>query len=294
MERTDAVLAFQGVTKRFPGVVANADVSFEVRQGEIHAVVGENGAGKSTLMKIATGLYQPDEGRIIYRGRPVVFRTPGQAIAAGIGIVHQHFMLVANFTVAENVILGAEPPRRGLVDPKDAASRVGELARRYGLRVDPAARVEDLSVGEQQRVEILKVLYRGADLIILDEPTAVLVPQEVEELFEHLETLKRQGKTVIFISHKLDEVLRVSDRVTVLRRGRVVGTVEARETTKERLAEMMVGRPVLFDLKRSDYPPGEPYLVNEEVSATGGDRTVLPDESFTVRSGEVYGIPGVE
>lgn len=294
MEKTDAVLELDGITKRFPGVVANQRVSFGIAEGEIHAIVGENGAGKSTLVKMVTGLYLPDEGRIVYRGRPVTFRSPRQAITAGIGIVHQHFMLVGNFTVTENVILGAEPPRRGLVDPKEAARQVAELCRRYGLKLDPNARVEDISVGEQQRVEILKVLYRGADLIILDEPTAVLVPQEVDELFEHLRTLKKQGKTVVFISHKLDEVLRVSDRITVLRRGRVIGTVKASEVDRQRLAEMMVGRPVLFDLKRSQAEPGEVCLSVEGVTAVSGARTVLRDLSFRVRAGEIYGVAGVE
>ncbi len=295
MEQADAVLEFRGVTKRFPGIIANSQVSFTVREGEIHAIVGENGAGKSTLMKIATGLYQPDEGQIIYKGKPVVFRTPRQAILAGIGIVHQHFMLVPNFNVTQNVILGAEPSRRGLINPAQAAAQIEELCRRYGLKLNPFANLEDLSVGEQQRIEILKVLYRGADLIILDEPTAVLVPQEVEELFEHLATLKKQGKTVIFISHKLDEVLRVSDRITVLRRGRVVGTVNVAGVTRQKLAEMMVGRPVLFDLKRQDRSPGEAYLELDGVNALGaGGRRVLRDLSFSVRAGEVYGIAGVE
>ncbi|MEW6031955.1 MAG: ABC transporter ATP-binding protein [Bacillota bacterium] len=291
---SEAVLRVDGVTKRFPGVVANDDVSFDVRPGEIHAVVGENGAGKSTLMKIITGLYPPDKGEIFLRGLPAAFRSPRQAIAAGIGMVHQHFMLVQNFTVAENVILGAEPARRGLIDLREAARQVAELCRRFGLKVDPLARVEDISVGEQQRVEILKVLYRGADLIILDEPTAVLVPQEVSELFEHLLTLKEQGKTVVFISHKLDEVLRVSDRITVLRRGRVVGTVRTGGVTRQRLAEMMVGRPVLFDLRRSANPPGDPVLALEGVTASLGGREVLRDLSLVVRSGEVYGVAGVE
>ena len=291
----ETVLELRGITKRFPGVLANSRISLEVRRGEIHAIVGENGAGKSTLMKIVTGLYPPDEGQIIYRGRPVSFRSPRQAIAAGIGIVHQHFMLVADFTVTENVILGAEPGRHGLIDPKDAHRRVAELCQRYGLKLDPGARVEDISVGEQQRVEILKVLYRGADLIILDEPTAVLVPQEVEELFEHLRTLKSQGKTVIFISHKLDEVLRISDRITVLRRGRVVGTMPASGVTREKLAEMMVGRPVLFDLKRKEAAPGEPVLSVRGLGVTAaGGRAALSDVSFDVRAGEIYGIAGVE
>ncbi len=294
MEKAAAVLELRGITKRFPGIVANNQVSLDIESGEIHAIVGENGAGKSTLMKMVAGLYAPDEGQIVYRGGPVTFRGPRQAIAAGIGMVHQHFMLVANFTVTENVILGAEPARRGLLDPKAAVNQIAELAQGYGLKLDPNARVEDISVGEQQRVEILKVLYRGADLIILDEPTAVLVPQEAEDLFEHLRTLRKQGKTVVFISHKLDEVLRVSDRITVLRRGRVIGTVRAADVTRQKLAEMMVGRPILFDLKRGDVTPGEAHLCVESVTAGGGGRTILRDLTFRVRSGEIYGIAGVE
>jgi len=294
MSAAQAVLSLEQVTKRFPGVVANDQVSFSVQAGEIHAIVGENGAGKSTLVKIVTGLYPPDEGRILYRGSPTHFRNPRQAIQAGIGIVHQHFMLVQNFTVAENVILGAEPARRGLIDPKTALRKVAELCGTYGLKLNPSVRVEDISVGEQQRVEILKVLYRGADLIILDEPTAVLVPQEVDELFEHLRTLRGQGKTVVFISHKLDEVLRISDRITVLRRGRVVGTVETGKVTRQELAEMMVGRPVLFELKRGDRPPGDACLTMTGVTALLDGREVLRNLSLTVRAGEIYGIAGVE
>lgn len=294
MPDTNAVLQMKGITKRFPGVVANHDVTFDVRAGEIHAIVGENGAGKSTLMKMATGLYPPDEGQFIYQGKPVSFRSPRQAIAAGIGMVHQHFMLVQNFTVTENVILGAEPPRRGLVNLEDATARVAELCERFGLKVDPRARVEDISVGEQQRVEILKVLYRGADLIILDEPTAVLVPQEADELFEHLRTLKRQGKTVVFISHKLDEVLRISDRITVLRRGKVVGSVKAAGVTQSQLAEMMVGRPVLFDLKRNAAPPGDTALSLSGVRTAPGSSGSLRGLDLAVRRGEVYGVAGVE
>jgi len=294
MKNSEAVLRIEDITKSFPGVVANKDISFDVLRGEIHALVGENGAGKSTLMKIVTGLYSPDRGRVIHEGRPVQF------IEAGIGIVHQHFMLVPNFTVTENVILGAEPPRRGLVNLEDAAVEVEALCRRFGLKVNPRARIEDISVGEQQRVEILKVLYRGADLIILDEPTAVLVPHEAEELFEHLQHLKNEGKTVVFISHKLDEVLRISDRITTLRRGEVVGTVKAADVDRSRLAEMMVGRPVLFDLKRSDRPAGEVILSVDHVTAhatapgAGGVLEVLKDLSLGVRAGEVYGVAGVE
>ncbi len=294
MTEISVLLELRGITKRFPGVVANDDVSFDIREGEIHAIVGENGAGKSTLVKMVTGLYLPDEGVMRLRGKPVVFRNPRQAISAGIGIVHQHFMLVQNFTAADNVILGAERARRGLLNPLETQRQVADLARRYGLKIDAGAKVEDMSVGEQQRVEILKVLYRGAELVILDEPTAVLVPQEVDDLLEHLLTLKQQGKTVVFIGHKLDEVLRVSDRITVLRRGKVVGTVDAKGVTRPKLAEMMVGRPVFFDLKRSETAPGEAVLSLDHVTALSSGRQVLRDLSLRVRAGEVYGVAGVE
>ena len=291
------MIEVRDITKRFPGLVANDRIRFAVRPGEIHAIVGENGAGKSTLMKILAGLYAPDEGEIRLEGRPVRLRGPRHAAQLGIGMVHQHFMLIPRFTVAENVVLGSEPGSAGRLDLAAARARVAELARRYRLDVDPDARVADLSVGQQQRVEILKVLYRGARVLILDEPTAVLVPQEVEELFRHLRELRQQGKTVLFISHKLDEVLSIADRITVLRRGRVVGTLDAREATKERLAEMMVGRPVLFHLDRPDPAPVDepaPLLELDGVTCLEGGRAVLEDVSLAVRPGEIYAIAGVE
>ena len=291
----EPVIQLTAVTKRFPGVVANDGISLSVAPGEIHALVGENGAGKSTLMKILSGLYQPDEGEIRVRGRAVRIQGPAHAIALGIGMVHQHFMLVPRLTVTENVVLGAEPVRAGVLDLRTARARVRELAGRYGFQLDPDAVVEDLSVGEQQRVEILKVLYRGADVIILDEPTAVLVPQEVAELFENLRALRSQGKAIIFISHKLDEVLTVADRITVLRRGRVAGTVARGEASKADLARLMVGRPVLFRVEKPAATPGEAVLEVEGLTVQGhGGRAAVNGVSFVVRAGEIYGLAGVE
>src|ERR671914_232602 len=231
----------RGITKRFPGVVANRDIELRVRRGEVHAIVGENGAGKSTLMKTLYGMHRPDEGQILLDGREVTFRSPADAIEAGIGMVHQHFMLADNFTVLENVVLGSEPTKRGRLDLVGARRRIGEISERYDLGLRPDALVEDLGVGDRQRVEIAKVLYRDARILILDEPTAVLVPQEVDELFGNLAELKREGLTVIFISHKLDEVRRVADSITVIRRGTTVGTADPRTTTARQLAELMVG-----------------------------------------------------
>jgi ABC-type uncharacterized transport system ATPase subunit len=277
-----------GITRRFPGVLANDRVDLTLQEGEIHALVGENGAGKSTLMRVLYGLYPPDEGRIVVRGREVRIPAPRAAIAQGIGMVHQHFVLVDRFTVTENVILGAEGGV--LLDLNEAERKVEELARSYGFRVNPSAVVEDLSVGEEQRVEILKALYRGVDLLILDEPTAVLTPAESEELFQNLRRLKADGKTVVFISHKLDEVLTIADRITVLRRGRVVGETTPEETSKEQLAEMMVGRPVLFRLEKPDVRMGEPILMVENLEIRGR----LHDIDLAVRAGEILGVAGVE
>ena len=231
----------RGITKRFPGVVANRDIELRVRRGEVHAIVGENGAGKSTLMKTLYGMHRPDEGTILVDGREVHFRSPADAIAAGIGMVHQHFMLADNFTVLENIVLGSEPTRGGRLDLAEARRRIQEISDRYALDLDPDELVEDLGVGDRQRVEIAKVLYRGATTLILDEPTAVLVPQEVDELFGNLAELKREGLTVIFISHKLDEVRKVADSITVIRRGTTVGEADPKTTTARQLAEMMVG-----------------------------------------------------
>jgi len=284
-----------GITKRFVGVVANDRVDFVVQQGEIHALVGENGAGKSTLMRILYGLYQPDEGTIGIQGRSVRIESPRTALSHGIGMVHQHFMLIPRFTVTENVILGNEPVDRfGRLEMTDARRRVEALCAQYGFVLDPDAFVGTLSVGEQQRVEIIKVLYRGAELLILDEPTAVLTPQKVDELFTNLRALRAGGKTIIFISHMLDEVLAIADRITVLRRGRVVATVPAAGTTKATLAEMMVGRPVLLELT---VPPLRPGAVRLEARALSTGRTggrPVTGITLVVRAHEIYGIAGVE
>jgi simple sugar transport system ATP-binding protein len=290
-----AAVRLTNVTKRYPGVIANDDISLAVEEGEVHAIVGENGAGKSTLMKILYGLNQPDEGTIECHGKPARLLSPHDAIVRGIGMVHQHFMLIPRFTVAENVVLGYEPTRGGRLDLDAARSRLRALAEQYGLAVDPDALVEGLSVGEQQRVEILKVLYRGAGVLILDEPTAVLTPQEVDELFVNLKRLRAEGKTILFISHILEEVLEIADRITVLRAGCVVGTLQAKGATKAQIAELMVGRPVLMDLPIADVPPG-PVLVEFEDAVVEGGRglPMVRGVSFSVRAGEIYGIAGVE
>ena len=282
------LVSLEGITKRFPGVVANDSVDLTLRQSEIHALIGENGAGKSTLMRVLYGMYPPEEGRTVVRGDEAHIHSPRDAIALGIGMVHQHFVLVDRFTVAENIILGAEDGM--LVDYQGARRSIEDLARSYGFEVDPDALVENLSVGEEQRVEILKTLYRGVDLLILDEPTAVLTPTEAQELFVNLRKLRDAGKSIVFISHKLDEVLDIADRITVLRRGRVVGETVPTETSKEALAEMMVGRPVLFRLDKPRIEPGDPVLRIEDLEVEGH----LHDISFEVRSGEILGVAGVE
>ncbi len=293
----DVALAVElrGITKRFPGVVANKDIELRVRRGEVHAIVGENGAGKSTLMKTLYGEHRPDEGEILVDGRPVHFRSPADAIAAGIGMVHQHFMLADNFTVLENVILGSEPTKGGRLDRAGARRRIEEISERYNLGLRPDALVEDLGVGDRQRVEIAKVLYRDARILILDEPTAVLVPQEVDELFGNLAELKREGLTVIFISHKLDEVRRVADSITVIRRGTTVGTADPRTTTAKQLAELMVGAELPTPETRESTVRETPVLQLVGVTLTdGGRRPVVDDVTLTVREGEVVGIAGVE
>jgi general nucleoside transport system ATP-binding protein len=289
------IIELREITKRFPGVLANDRISLNVRAGEIHALVGENGAGKTTLVSILYGLYPPDAGQVLWRGRPVVIRNPRTALQLGIGMVHQHFMLIPPFTVLENIILGAEPVRAGVIARAEARARVAQLVRQHGFDLDLEARVETLSVGEQQRVEILKVLYRGAQLLILDEPTAVLVPQEVRELFRNLRRLREEGRTLIFISHKLDEVLEIADRITVLRRGGVIETVEAATASPPMLAEMMVGRPVLLKAPRSPAQPGAPRLEVQELSVEGErGRLRIRDVTFNVRAGEVYAVAGVQ
>lgn len=282
----------RGVTKRFPGVVANDRVSFAAQAGEIHALLGENGAGKSTLMNVLSGLYHADEGEIYVHGRRVAFRSPRDAIRTGIGMVHQHFMLVPSQTVAENVVLGM--PGRFLLNPAQIEREVGQMSQQFGLPIDPTAKVWQLSVGEQQRVEILKMLYRGADILILDEPTAVLTPQETRIFFATLRMMVSQGKTVIFISHKLDEVLAIAHRVTVLRAGRSVATVDTAGMTRSQLASLMVGREVLFSIEKRPARVGAPRLRLEDVEAQ--DDKGLPalrGISLTVHGGEIVGIAGV-
>src|SRR5512132_4416258 len=249
------LLELKGITKRFPGVVANDHVDFELAKGEVHALLGENGAGKSTLMNILYGLYHPDEGEIHLRGKNVRIHSPREAIDLGIGMVHQHFMLIPVMTVAENIVLHEEPHAGPFLDEDEADERVREISKQFGLAVRPEARVESISVGMQQRVEILKALYRGAEILILDEPTAVLTPQEAQELFEILESLKAEGKSIIFISHKLNEVLEVAERITVLRRGKTIETGPREGATEAGLARLMVGRDVLL---RVDKTPAEP------------------------------------
>lgn len=289
------VVELTGITKRFPGVLANDRISLAVEPGEIHALVGENGAGKSTLMKILYGLYQPDEGSISIRGRPATLDSPRRAIELGIGMVHQHFMLIPVFSVTENVILGMEPAHTGRLDLGQARTRIRALAVQYGLTLDPDAEVGTLSVGEQQRVEIIKVLYRGADVLILDEPTAVLTPQEVDDLFANLKRLRAEGKTIVFISHILEEVLAIADRITVLRRGRTVGTLAVRDATKAQIAELMVGRPVLMDLPIVPTTPGDVRLqVDGAVVPGARGRPAVRGVSFAVRGGEILGIAGIE
>ena len=253
----ELVLEMRGIRKEFPGVVANDDVSFDVRRGEVHALLGENGAGKSTLMNILYGLYHPDAGEIRLNGKPVSFGSASDAIEAGIGMVHQHFMLIPVMTVAENVVLGTEPVKDGvLLDESAAEKRVAEMAKTFNFAVDPGALVEDIGVGQQQRVEIMKALYRNADILILDEPTAVLTPQEASDLFEILRTLRREGISIIFISHKLNEVLEIADRITVLRRGKTIETVPRQGATEESLARAMVGREVLLRVEKQPAEAG--------------------------------------
>ena len=292
----DALLEMKRITKVYPnGVVANESVDFSVARGEIHALVGENGAGKTTLMKVLFGLERADEGEVFYKGEKVDITSPSVAISHGIGMVHQHFMLVPSLTVAENVVLGLEPRRGIFLDVKAAVRRTEELAEEYNLPVNAAARVEDIPVGMRQKVEILKALLRGAELLVLDEPTAVLTPQETVELFAALRNLRERGHTIIFISHKLREVKEISDRVTVMRNGRVVGVVRTAEATEADISRMMVGREVVFRVEKPPATPGRPVMRVEDLRLVADSgKEVLKGVSFTVRTGEILGVAGVE
>ena len=292
---SEILLGAHDVSKRFPGVLANNQVSLQLERGRILALLGENGAGKSTLVNILFGMYRPDEGHVIIKGERVDLRGPDDAISRGIGMVHQHFQLVPPMRVVENIVLGAEPVLRGLVDLGEARRRVIELSRRYGLEIDPDAVVEDLPVGMQQRVEILKALYRNADVLIMDEPTGVLTPQEADHLLGVLRELTQTGLGVVFITHKLREVLAVADDIVVLRNGEVVGQTTPGETSENGLAEMMVGRSVMLRVDKSVAEPGDVVLELEKLSVEDDrGQIALNEVSFEVREGEILGVAGVE
>ncbi|WP_342044324.1 ABC transporter ATP-binding protein [Bacillus sp. OTU530] len=289
------VIEMNGITKIFPGIVANDNITLQVKKGEIHALLGENGAGKSTLMNVLFGLYQPEEGEIRVKGKPVKITSPNVANDLGIGMVHQHFMLVHNFTVTENIILGNEPTKGGKINIADAALEIKKLSEQYGLAVDPYAKIEDISVGMQQRVEILKTLYRGAEILIFDEPTAVLTPQEIHELIAIMKRLVHEGKSIVLITHKLKEIMEVSNRCTIIRKGKGIGTVTIAETNEDKLAELMVGRQVSFKTEKSDAKPSQDVLSirNLTVHDTRG-LPAVKGLDLTVRAGEVMGIAGIE
>lgn len=293
--RVEYVIEMLDIRKEFPGVVANDNITLQVKKGEIHALLGENGAGKSTLMNVLFGLYQPEKGEIRIKGKKVNISNPNVANELGIGMVHQHFMLVEPFTVTQNIILGSEPTKYGLTNLKEAEKEVQELSDRYGLRVDPKAKIRDISVGMQQRVEILKMLYRGADVLILDEPTAVLTPQEINELFEIIESLVREGKSIILITHKLKEIMQVSDRCTVIRKGAGIGTVDVAETTADELASLMVGRSISFKTEKEEASPKRVVLKVDGVHINDSRNVpVVKGLNLEVRAGEIVGIAGID
>lgn len=291
----DYIVEMLNIRKKFSNIVANDDITLQVRPGEIHALLGENGAGKSTLMSILFGLYQPDQGIIKIRGKEVNITNPNVANELGIGMVHQHFKLVHNFTVAENIILGMEPKRGLTVQIKAAIARIRELSERYGLNVEPEAKIEDISVGMQQRVEILKMLYRNAEVLIFDEPTSVLTPQEIQELMKIMRNLIAEGKSIMLITHKLKEIKAIADRCTVIRKGKLIDTVEVKATTEARMAEMMVGREVSFRVAKEQREPGPVILKIQNLSVTNNRKILgLKDFSLEVHSGEIVGVAGVE
>ena len=284
------------ITKEFPGIIANDDITLQLRKGEIHALLGENGAGKSTLMSVLFGLYQPEAGEIRKNGQVVRINDPNDATALGIGMVHQHFQLIDVFTVLDNIILGAETTKLGFLQKKEARKKVEALSKKYGLEVDLDAKVEDITVGMQQRVEILKMLYRDSEILIFDEPTAVLTPQEIEELMVTMKEFAREGKSILFISHKLNEIMEVADRVTVLRKGKYVGTVNTKDTNKQALSNMMVGRPVQLEVVKDEARPGETVLKVEHLSVPSHShkRDAVRDVSFEARAGEILCIAGID
>ena len=294
--QSEYVIEMLHITKEFPGIKANDDITLQLRRGEIHALLGENGAGKSTLMSVLFGLYQPEEGVIKKDGVQVQINDPNDATALHIGMVHQHFKLIDVFTVLDNIILGAEDTKFGFLQKKEARRKVEALSERYGLKVDLDAKVEDITVGMQQRVEILKMLYRDNEVLIFDEPTAVLTPQEIDELMEIMRGLTREGKSILFISHKLNEIMAVSDRVTVLRKGRYVGTVDTASTTQEELSRMMVGRPVQLVVEKDEATPAADVLKVEHLRVPSKlyKRDAVHDVSFTVRQGEIVCVAGID
>ncbi len=292
----DYVIEMLHITKDFPGIRANDDVTIQVKRGEIHALLGENGAGKSTLMSVLFGLYQPESGAIVKDGKEVKIHNPNDANALGIGMVHQHFKLVHNFTVLENIVMGVETTRHGVLRMEEARKKVVELSVQYGLMVDPDKLISEITVGMQQRVEILKMLYRDNEVLIFDEPTAVLTPQEIEELMKIMRGLASEGKSILFITHKLNEIKQVADRCTVLRKGRYIGTVDVKDTTVEQMAEMMVGRKVSFVVEKGEAQPGEPALTvqNLNVFSRHHGKKLLNNISFSVRKGEIVCVAGID
>lgn len=295
-DNSDYIIEMIGITKRFPGIVANDGITLRLRRGEIHALLGENGAGKSTLMSVLFGLYQAEEGEIRKNGKKVEITNPNDATALGIGMVHQHFMLVDVFSVLDNIILGSESVKNGFLDRKSARKKILELSSRYGLSVNPDAKIEDITVGMQQRVEILKMLYRDNEILIFDEPTAVLTPQEIDELMQIMKNLAAEGKSILFITHKLNEIMAVADRCSVLRKGKYIGTVDIKSTTKEELSKMMVGREVEFEVKKSDAKPGKTVLEvkNMNVASRISSKLAVKNVSMNVRSGEIVCIAGID
>ena len=296
MMEAENIIEMLHITKEFPGIIANDDITLQLRRGEIHALLGENGAGKSTLMSVLFGLYQPEAGEIKKNGEVVRINNPNDATALGIGMVHQHFKLVDVFTVLENIILGAETTKLGFLQKKEARKKVEELSEKYGLKVDLDAKVEDITVGMQQRVEILKMLYRDNEILIFDEPTAVLTPQEIDELMATMKEFAKEGKSILFISHKLNEIMAVADRVTVLRKGKYIGTVDTKDTDKQSLSNMMVGRPVQLQVEKKPAKPGEAVLEVEHlcVPSKSHKRDAVHDVSFTARAGEIVCIAGID